>query len=103
MDLTSCAATGVTEDLIYVSPRSGQAVSREAGEPYRDKLLVLPSFLKNGALPDAGDVLNGLRLTGYFLDRHVFQPEGRSLPDARERLVGLLRKAAESGLLELDA
>ncbi|NKB57816.1 MAG: DNA repair protein RecO [Alphaproteobacteria bacterium] len=103
LDLTSCAATGVTEDLIYVSPRSGQAVSRSAGEPYRDKLLALPEFLKGGTLANADDVLNGLRLTGYFLDRHVSQPEGRSLPDARERLIGLLRRAAESGLLELDA
>lgn len=103
LDLSSCAATGVAEDLVFVSPRSGQAVSADAGAPYRDKLLPLPAFLKGETGASAEDVLNGLRLTGYFLDRYVFQPQERRMPDARERLVVLLHRAVEKGLLDLDA
>ena len=57
LDLTSCAATETTKDLIYVSPKSGRAVCRTAGEPYKDKLLPLPAFLK--ALPLEGGGLGG--------------------------------------------
>lgn len=103
LDLSSCAATGAVEDLVFVSPRSGQAVSAEAGAPYRDKLLPLPLFLRGEKATSAEDILDGLRLTGYFLDRHVFQSQERRMPDARERLVGLLRRATEKGLLDLDA
>lgn len=103
LDLSSCAATGVVEDLVFVSPRSGQAVSAEAGAPYRDKLLPLPGFLRGQADVSADDVLDGLRLTGYFLERYVFQPQDRRMPDARERLIVLLRRAADKGLLDLDA
>jgi DNA repair protein RecO (recombination protein O) len=75
LDLTRCAATGETADLAYVSPKSGRAVGRAAGEGYRDRLLPLPSFLIAAAEPEGGagrdDLLAGLRLTGYFLDRHV--------------------------------
>ena len=98
LDLSSCAATGVVDNLIYVSPRSAQAVSRDAGAPYRDKLLRLPSFLKGEANFNVAEILDGLRLTGYFLDRHVFQPQERKLPDARDRFVNLMRRAAEKNL-----
>ena len=98
LDLSSCAATGVVEDLIYVSPRSAQAVSRAAGAPYRDRLLPLPEFLKGTGRASAADILSGLRLTSYFLDRHVFQPQERRLPDARERFVDLMRRASEKNL-----
>lgn len=98
LDLSSCAATGVVEDLAYVSPRSAQAVSRDSGAPYRDKLLPLPEFLQRDTGASATDILDGLRLTGYFLDRHIFQPQERRLPDARERFVNLMRRAAEKSL-----
>lgn len=98
LDLSACAATGVVDDLVYVSPRSAQAVSRAAGAPYRDRLLPLPAFLKGGNSMTARDVLDGLRLTGYFLDRHVFQPHGGRLPDARERFVSRLRRESEKDL-----
>ena len=98
LDLSSCAATGVVEDLAYVSPRSAQAVSRDSGAPYRDKLLPLPAFLHGDTEASASDILDGLRLTGYFLDRHIFQPQERRLPDARERFVNLMRRAAEKSL-----
>lgn len=92
LDLGTCAATGVTEDLIYVSPRTGRAVSAEAGAAYGDRLLVLPGFLRPGtnAPPSAADVRTGLTLTGYFLGRHAFAGSGGRLPAARERLDDLL-------------
>lgn len=88
LDLTRCAATGATEDLIYVSPRTGRAVSRDAGAAYRERLLPLPSFLlaSQNATPDAADILAGLRLTAHFLFDRVLMPHGRELPAARQRL-----------------
>jgi DNA repair protein RecO (recombination protein O) len=88
LDLSSCAATGAKDDLIYVSPRSGRAVSRAAGEAYRDKLMRLPNFLRvEGEPATAADVADAFTLTGFFLDRHAFAPRGLALPDARARFV----------------
>ncbi len=95
LDLESCAATGSKDDLIYVSPRTGRAVSAVAGEPYRDRLLALPSFLKGrtqGSLM-IEDLEAGFALTAHFLDMHVLQPREMSLPDARARVLTTLRKA----------
>ncbi len=87
LDLGHCAASGVADELVYVSPKSGRAVSREAGQAYKEKLLALPEFLLgNGAVADGQAVCDGLALTGYFLDRHIFQPQGKRLPPARQRL-----------------
>lgn len=87
LDLGSCAATGRNDDLAYVSPKTGRAVSLAAGEPYRDRLLPLPGFLIGRGAADAAAVRDGLRLTGWFLDRHVFAPHSRRMPPARERFV----------------
>lgn len=95
LELSHCAATGTTEDLIYVSPRSGQAVSAEAGAPYRAKLLRLPPFLRRaeeGGRPEPEDVLDGARLTGFFLESRVFAPHGKKLPAARGRYVDVLKR-----------
>ncbi len=86
-------ATGTTDELIYVSPKSGRAVSRRAGEPYRDKLLPLPGFLIGGKGGDAGDVLAALKLTGSFLEHHVFTPHDRRLPAARGRFIDRLTRS----------
>ena len=86
LDLSACAATGTNDDLVYVSPKSGRAVSASAGEPYRDKLLPLPRFLLTGAAATADEAGQGLRLTGHFLAEHVLEPQGRTMPPARERL-----------------
>jgi DNA repair protein RecO (recombination protein O) len=86
LDLTSCAATGVNDDLAYVSPRSGRAVSRSAGAPYHDKLLALPGFLWREAPAEGADIVAGLMLTGHFLHHHLLAPHGRNLPEARARL-----------------
>jgi len=84
VDLSECAATGSTEDLVYVSPKTGRAVSRAAGEPWHDRLLALPAFLRGAAAIAQDDVRAGFRLTGHFLSRHVFEPRGLPMPDARE-------------------
>jgi DNA repair protein RecO (recombination protein O) len=91
LDLSVCAATGSAEELAYVSPKSGRAVSRQAGEAYRDRLLPLPAFLRTGITLDRAEVAAALALTGFFLDRHVLAPQGRALPAARSRLVDRLR------------
>ncbi len=93
LDLSACAATGTTEGLVYVSPRSGRALSSAAGSPYADKLLSLPSFLcrPDGPAETAADVVTGLRLTGWFLEKHVFHEQGGRMPAARDRFVERLR------------
>jgi len=85
LDLTECASTGAREDLVYVSPKSGRAVSRVAGEPWRDRLLPLPDFLMGDpSAPVAREaVAAGFRLTGFFLERDIFAPRGVGMPDAR--------------------
>jgi DNA repair protein RecO (recombination protein O) len=90
LDLDACAATGATADLVYVSPRSGRAVSREAGEPWRGKLLALPAFFRagsNGGPPAPDELRNGFALTGFFLARHVYDPRGEPLPAARHHFI----------------
>jgi len=98
LDLARCAATGIADDLIYVSPRTGRAVSREAGEPYRGRLLDLPAFLLGRQAGDASgrDLLAGLQLTAHFLEQWVLTPHDRTMPEARVRLTDMAVRAAES-------
>jgi DNA repair protein RecO (recombination protein O) len=92
LDLARCAATGTTDDLAFVSPKTGRAVSRAAAEPFKDKLLALPGFLSTGVLPaDEAELRQGLDLTGYFLERHVFWPQNKPLPPARARFMEALQ------------
>jgi DNA repair protein RecO (recombination protein O) len=90
LDLARCAGTGVTTDLAYVSPKSGQAVSRSAGEAYRARMLRLPAFLISDAGPSREAILDALRLTGFFWEQRVFGPHDRKLPAARMRFVDRL-------------
>jgi len=94
LDLENCAATGATTDLIYVSPKSGGAVSRAAGEAWRDRLLPLPAFLRAAAANhwSEDDLLDGFRLTGLFLLRHVLEPRGQGHSDAREGFINAVVK-----------
>lgn len=94
LDLTECAATGVTEELVFVSPRSGRAVSRAAGIPYADRMLRLPAFLQDeAAAAAAGDLADGFALTGFFLERHVLAPRGLTLADERAHFIAALDRA----------
>ena len=88
LDLASCAATGGTADLVYVSPRTGRAVGAAAGEPYREKLLPLPAFLSGASLAEApapGDLGAAFGLTAHFLRLHAYGPRGLEWPPERER------------------
>jgi DNA repair protein RecO (recombination protein O) len=82
----------VVDDLAYVSPRTGRAVSRDAGAAHESKLLPLPAFLlrRTGTAPDATAFRQAFALTGYFLHRHVYEPRGITPPAARERLMALV-------------
>lgn len=88
LDLTQCAATGATNDLRYVSPKSGRAVSGTAGEPYRERLFELPAFLlaSRDASASMAEIAAGLRLTAYFLLDRVLHPHNQPIPAARQRL-----------------
>ncbi|WP_157217685.1 DNA repair protein RecO [Flavisphingomonas formosensis] len=92
LDLSQCVATGASEDLAFVSPRSAGAVSRAAGEAYAARLLRLPPFLRDGGEAEWPDLLDGLRLTGFFLDRDVLTDRKQAVLAARERLVQRLRR-----------
>jgi DNA repair protein RecO (recombination protein O) len=105
LDLENCAATGETEELAYVSPKSGGAVSRTAGEPWRDRLLRLPSFMSAGegsviAFTDE-DLQDGFRITGLFLLRHVLEPRGQGHSDARAGFINaVIRRRTRLALPE---
>jgi DNA repair protein RecO (recombination protein O) len=97
LDLANCAATGQESDLVYVSPKSGRAVSAAAGEPYRERLLALPAFLRGEAIaegPSLDEIRAGFALTEFFLRARVFEPRGIDLPEERARFVAL---ATQSG------
>ncbi|QPC93963.1 DNA repair protein RecO [Mesorhizobium sp. INR15] len=94
LDLSQCAATGVRQDLAYVSPKSGRAVSREAGAPWHDKMLALPAFLQRGSglRADPAAIEDAFRLSGFFFARHVYEPRGIEEPGARTGFLAALRK-----------
>lgn len=84
LDLDACALTGATDDLAWVSPKSGRAVTRSAGAPWRERLLPYPAFLQNASDEASADEIAGaFRLTGYFLARDIFAPRGLPLPAPR--------------------
>jgi DNA repair protein RecO (recombination protein O) len=94
LDLGECAATGEESELIYVSPKSGRAVSRAAGEPWKEQLLPLPGFLNGSrSSADPEDVAAGFALTEFFLLRRVYEPRGLALPDARAAFLAAVARA----------
>ena len=98
LDLSRCALTGAMDRLAYVSPKSGRAVSAEAGAPWRERLLPLPPFLRDDApldaRPSAGEVADAFRLTGFFLARDLFALKGEPLPDSRAAFLKAAAQAA---------
>ena len=94
LDLSACAATGARDDLAWVSPKSGAAVSQAAGLPYADRLLPLPRFLIGGGDADWAAIRDGLRLTGHFLARDLLTERRARVLAARERLIARLQRVA---------
>ena len=97
LDLSECAATGQTEELVYVSPKSGRAVSRVAGEPYHERMLALPDFIREEHAADSlAEVAQGLALTGQFLETRLLPELHRHAPPLRSHFVGLLQRLSSS-------
>lgn len=92
LTLDRCAATGARDNLIYVSPRSACAVSRAAGDPYKDKMLPLPAFLKDGKEASPADAVDALTTTGYFIETRILHLSNRELPEARKRILEMLKE-----------
>ncbi|WP_309084032.1 DNA repair protein RecO [Chelativorans sp.] len=99
LDLAHCALTGSREGLAYVSPKTGRAVTREAGAPWADKLLPLPAFLRTGgeAWCDHSALAQAFTLTGFFLGRHVYEPRGMDAPEARAGFLAALARSVAAG------
>ncbi len=97
LDLSACALTGQQDDLAWVSPRSGRAATRAAGQPWADRLLPLPAFLlgRDGA-PRAEEVRDALRLCGHFLQSRLFVPRGLSFPAVRQSLVDMVSELGKN-------
>lgn len=98
LELSRCAASGARDDLIYVSPKSGQAVSRDAGKPWADKMLALPGFLSQGSgiRADGKTIADAFRLTGFFLTRHVYEARGIDRPEERAAFVNSITRILEN-------
>ncbi len=99
LDLSACAATGTNDELDWVSPKSGRAVCKTAGQPYASKLLTLPEFMKTpqlrlsqGVQISQDDMEAGFSLTGYFLFRYIYEPRGIPWPPARDSYITALKK-----------
>lgn len=94
LDFRNCAATGAVDDLIYVSPKSGRAVSREGGAPWADKLLSLPEFVVSNQIRPSclDDIQSAYKLTGFFLMRHVWEPRAQVPPEARAGFLNALNR-----------
>lgn len=93
LDLSTCALTGTDEDLTHVSPKSGRAACASAAAPYVDKLLPLPAFFIDQTTPLKTDLSAAFRLTGHFLNMHVWTTRQISPPSTRDALIGLLTNA----------
>jgi DNA repair protein RecO (recombination protein O) len=93
LDLETCAVSGSTEGLVAVSPRSGRAVSAAEAEPYANKLLPMPKFVRDGGPASWMEIAQGLDLTGHFLMRDLLTQKSAVLGEARSRLVDRLRRA----------
>lgn len=94
LNLDACVATGISDDLAFVSPKSGGAVSTGAAAGYEGRLFRLPPFLRGrDTRPTMADVLDALAITGHFLDRDILDGRNRDLLAVRERLIDRLKRA----------
>ncbi len=95
LDLKRCAATGSNQDLSFVSPKSGRAVSREAGQPWSDRLLEMPPFMVSSSVRAASvaELITAFRLTGFFFNRHVWEPRAQKSPEARDGFLAAISRS----------
>jgi DNA repair protein RecO (recombination protein O) len=92
LDFSCCAVTGSTDDLVYISPKTGRAVTKNVGAPYKDKLLLLPKFLlDNNEYPSLEEISLGLELSGYFLNKYFIE-HNKIIPPSRSRLIKLIKE-----------
>lgn len=104
LDLTSCAGGGSDMALAYVSPKTGRAVSYQAGEPYKERLLPLPDFLKpQGGEPDDENVFKGLLMVQHFLEHWVFTHHSKGIPPQRLRFAERFAKRVDAETVETSA
>ncbi len=96
LQLSECAASGSHDDLCYVSPKSGAAVSRYHGDPYKNRLLPLPKMLApdcpHDYIPPVSEIVDALRMSGYFLAHHMANHTHIELPDSRDRFIAFLTR-----------
>ncbi len=93
LDLARCATSGATEDLIFVSPRTGRAVSRDGAGDWADRLLPLSPTLVGRGEGSPKDISDALRTTGHFLETWLAPSLGdKPIPEARLRLPGILKR-----------
>lgn len=103
LDLSSCAVTGSVENLIYVSPKTGRAVSRGAAGEWADRMLPLPACLRQGTKAAMPEILTGLETTGFFLQKSLSEgTKGRPLPEARRRFLDRLQRLSAQGQHQID-
>jgi DNA repair protein RecO (recombination protein O) len=96
LDFSKCAVTGKTDDLFYISPRTGCAVTKEAGEKYRDRLFILPKFLiSNCDYLSNHDVFSALSITGHFLRMYLCGINVGRLPLSRDYLMSELMEKSK--------
>lgn len=97
LDLSKCASTGSREELVYISPKSGRAVSASAGAPWKDKLFRYPNFLVEGSVAAAtrSELRDAFEITNHFFDRHIYGPRAIEQPMSREGFVLAVLKGLE--------
>ena len=95
LDFSTCAATGSTEDLRYVSPRTGRAVSAVGAGQWVDRLLPLPLCFRDGVFRSYSEIGDGLRTTGHFFEKCLCsRKHGPAVPAARTRFASAIEEAA---------
>lgn len=93
LDLSACAVTGRTEGLQYISPKTGRAVTAEGAKGYEERLFTLPKFMIDGQMQDKGEVLTALEISEYFIEKELFSPHQRKLPEERGRFIRKMRNS----------
>ena len=91
LDLSECSATGTTQNLAYVSPKTGKAVCKSAGEPYTNRLYLYPSFiLDSQIIPSQSELADALKMTSFFLNKNFFAVHGLKFPECRDNLASII-------------